>query len=422
MGSPEDEPGRDDDEGPQHEVTISRGFWMFDTPCTQAFYEAVTGVNPSEFKSPTRPVETVSWKDTQQFFEKLRAVFSAIEIGLPTEAEWEYACRAGTTEALYTGPIEIKGLNNAPALDPIAWYGGNCGVEFDLEEGFETSWGEKQYEFEKGGTRKVGEKRPNPWGLYDMLGNVREWCEDGERDYSENAEHDARGASGASSDRVIRGGSWSSLARSVRAACRVWYSPESRSDYLGFRCRVRGAEPSPAAAEQAELARAGKGGSSQRAGSGRSERSRGDNSPASEVRPTASGPDPHRTGHPLTANQQTTWINLVDGPQAGAKLPPVSTVKVVSDVEELTLRQFTRPDWAHAVGRDEFGLWADMKVLGPNSEASAEEVRKTAVRLRWIPPGQFRMGSPKDEPGRWDGEFEPHWVQIDQGFWFFEAR
>ncbi|MEL6105997.1 MAG: formylglycine-generating enzyme family protein, partial [Planctomycetota bacterium] len=164
MGSPEDEPGRYDDEGPQHEVTITRGFWMFDTPCTQAFYGAVTGDSPSEFKTPNRPVETVSWEDTQQFFEKLRAVYSAIEIGLPTEAEWEYACRGGTTDALYNGPIELKGINNATALDPIAWYGGNCGVEFDLEDGVNASWGEKQYEFEQGGTRNVGEKGPNPWG------------------------------------------------------------------------------------------------------------------------------------------------------------------------------------------------------------------------------------------------------------------
>ncbi|MEZ5939753.1 MAG: formylglycine-generating enzyme family protein, partial [Planctomycetaceae bacterium] len=113
MGSPGDEPykepGRDDDEGPQHEVTITRGFWLFDTPCTQAFYQAVTGENPSYFKSSNRPVEQVSWKDAQKFLEQLNGVIPGLNACLPTEAEWEYACRAGTSEALYTGPIEIIG-------------------------------------------------------------------------------------------------------------------------------------------------------------------------------------------------------------------------------------------------------------------------------------------------------------------------
>ena len=239
MGSPKDEPGRSDQEGPQHVVSITDGFWLFDTPVTQELYEAVTGDNPSRFVSPKRPVERVSWKDAQNFLEKLNGTIDGLDACLPTEAEWEYACRAGTTKALYTGPIEIVGSNNSPSLDSIAWYGGNCGVEFDLDDGIGTAWEEKQYEFKRGGTREVAKKRANPWGLYDMLGNVYEWCDDGRRNYTERAEQNPRGPSEASAYRVIRGGSWRSGALVVRAAYRSWLSPEVRVSGLGFRCRVR---------------------------------------------------------------------------------------------------------------------------------------------------------------------------------------
>ncbi len=133
MGSPEDEPGRYDDEGPPHPVTLGQGFWLFDTPCTQALWVALGLENPSEFQDPARPVEQVSWDDIQQQF--LPALNERIPgFVLPSEAQWEYACRAGTQTALYTGSIEILGESNAPALDPIAWYGGNSGVELRTGE------------------------------------------------------------------------------------------------------------------------------------------------------------------------------------------------------------------------------------------------------------------------------------------------
>jgi len=236
MGSPDDEPGRLHDEGPMHDVTISRGFWLFETPCTQALWEAVMEDNPSRFKSPDRPVEQVSWEDCQVFVKRLGARVPGLEVDLPTEAEWEYACRGGTPAALYTGPIEILGKRNAPALDAIAWYGGNSGLEFDLPEGWDASdWAEKQHAFSKAGTRRVGLKRPNAWGLYDMLGNVYEWCSDawsvpGDRGDKKDA---------VASGRVIRGGSWYSDAREVRAAYRCWIHPSFRDGNLGFRCRVQ---------------------------------------------------------------------------------------------------------------------------------------------------------------------------------------
>ena len=239
MGSPENEPGRYDDEGPQHQVTLTQGFWLFDTPCTQALWETVMGENPSHFKSPIRPVERVSWDDVQKFLDQINGRFPELNLGLPSEAQWEYACRARTETAIYTGELAILGQCNAPALHPIAWYGGNSGVDFDLPEGEDSSsWPEKQYPHTRAGTRLVKLKRANPWGLYDMLGNVLEWTQDHWHDDYRGAPTDGlaweRTEAGAS--RVIRGGSWRDDARHVRAASRGGSDPGGRNGFLGFRC------------------------------------------------------------------------------------------------------------------------------------------------------------------------------------------
>ena len=237
MGSPKGEAGRDDNEGPQHEVRLTKGFWLFDTPCTQALWEKGVGENPSYFKSPDRPVEQVSWKDCQEFVNKLNKMIPGFDLSLPTEAQWEYACRAGTATATYAGDLEIKGESNAPILDAIAWYGGNSGKDFDLENGVDSSdWREKQYDHQHTGTRLVREKEPNPWGLYDMLGNVWEWCQDGQREYKDKPENDPEGSMDEPALRVLRGGSWYGYARGVRSAYRSAVAPDVRDLSFGFRC------------------------------------------------------------------------------------------------------------------------------------------------------------------------------------------
>ncbi|SMF96116.1 Formylglycine-generating enzyme, required for sulfatase activity, contains SUMF1/FGE domain [Methylomagnum ishizawai] len=244
MGSPEDEPERRENESPRHAVTLTRGFWLADTACPQALWEAVMGNNPSRFQDPERPVEQVTWHDAQAFLRKLEGLLPGVRADLPTEAEWEYACRAGTETALYSGPIEILGENNAPALDPIAWYGGNSGVGFDLANGYgSTGWPGKQYPDSPSGTHPVRRKRANPWGLYDMLGNVWEWCADGPRDYGTEPVVDTIGPQEAERARAVRGGSWLGNARWLRSAYRYAFDPGRAFDSLGFRPCLRSIKP-----------------------------------------------------------------------------------------------------------------------------------------------------------------------------------
>ncbi|MBQ7188204.1 MAG: formylglycine-generating enzyme family protein [Kiritimatiellae bacterium] len=200
MGSPESEDGRDGDET-QHQVTLTRGFWLGETPVTQKQWKSVMGDNPSVFKGANLPVEEVSWNDCQEFIQKVNA---ALNCGarLPTEAEWEYACRAGTSGA-YGGTGE---------LDEMGWYDKNSGDK----------------------THPVGQKKPNAWGLYDMHGNVWEWCSDWYGDYPSGSVTDPTGPSSGSS-RVLRGGSWGCNARDCRSASRGRDYPGFRDYYGGFR-------------------------------------------------------------------------------------------------------------------------------------------------------------------------------------------
>ena len=221
MGSPATEEGRGSNEGPVHEVTLSQPFFLGKYEVTQGQWTAVMGANPSHFSAcgPTCPVEQVSWVDAQAFIAALNRWGDGATYRLPTEAEWEYAARAGTQTALYTGALTL------PSLDLIAWYGGNSEVSYT--GGFDCSgWSGKKHASSRCGPHPVGQKQPNRWGLYDMLGNVWEWTADRYREYPSGSVTDPRGPS-TGTGRVSRGGSWITSAQGCRAAYRPTPSPDA---------------------------------------------------------------------------------------------------------------------------------------------------------------------------------------------------
>jgi formylglycine-generating enzyme required for sulfatase activity len=213
MGSPETEAGRDINEI-LHQVTINKGFWLADTTVTQALWQAVMGNNPSDFKDdPNNPVENVSWNDAQQFINRLNNLLPDLQAKLPTEAQWEYACRAGTTTPFSFGdnitPEQVNYHGDYPYAD-----------------------GEKGLYREK--TVPVKSLPANAWGLYEMHGNVWEWCQDWYGDYPNEPVTNPTGVN-EGSVRVRRGGSWSDLGRSARSAYRNGRYADLRNLNLGFR-------------------------------------------------------------------------------------------------------------------------------------------------------------------------------------------
>jgi formylglycine-generating enzyme required for sulfatase activity len=195
------------EEKPAHEVTLSAPYYLGKFEITQEQYQQIMGDNPGLFRRRDLPVEQVSWDDAQEFCKKVSEKTGSV-VRLPTDAEWERACRAGTKTTYYTGDAETD-------LDRAGWHARNS----------------------KSATHPVGQKTPNAWGVYDMHGNVCEWCGDWYGDYARGAQRDPTGAA-AGEARVLRGGSWRDVPWSCRSAFRHRSAPGYRNFNFGFRVVV----------------------------------------------------------------------------------------------------------------------------------------------------------------------------------------
>jgi serine/threonine-protein kinase len=314
-----------------HKVRITKPFYLGKYEVTQEEWEAVIGQanNPSEFKGPKNPVENVSWDDCQIFLKRLNGKYGAAEgsCSLPTEAQWEYACRAGSTGGWCFGDSEAQ----------LADYG----------------WFDKNSEKK---THPVGQKKPNAWGLYDVHGNVWEWCADwhGQDYYKASPLSDPVGPS-LGSLRMNRGGGWTDGAVHCRSADRVFLEPRGRRYFLGLRASLVLPDT---AAERAKMSRATD--AAQPSGV----------STANKPSPAAAIPNPQSPIPPLATG------SLI-GADGKWKLPPGAPPPAIAPFDEKKAKE-------HQEG------WA--KHLG----VSVEVTNSIGMKLLLIPPGEFMMGSPKE--------------------------
>jgi formylglycine-generating enzyme required for sulfatase activity len=400
MGARVDDAGAWENEKPLHEVTISRGFWMSETPVTQRQYQAITGENPSYFEEAglDAPVEQVSWYDVAEFANKISALeglspcfqnnsrmtamdlwMRAMGLGdeagdylgckgwrLPTEAEWEYAARAGTTTPRYG------------ELDEIAWYWANCG---------ET-------------THAVGQKQANAWGLHDTLGNVLEWCYDGYGKYSSNTVFDPV-QSATSDNRVLRGGGWDGVAQIVRVAYRYSSDPSFRTYYVGFRLVRSGADE--------------------------------------EIEEPFSLENPEAQQESSSKYNLNTWHRafspetpeaLQESNKRGVPLPAwLSNSQTVMSVKREG-RDQKSDDLQHDALRSLLYYFPNTQIVRvtplESEEQSAGERRIFRVgevdfAMRWIPAGRFLMGAGADDKEAFEDEKPQHEVTLTRGFWIGET-
>ena len=373
MGSPDWEQGRESNEGPQHEVTISQGFYLGKYELTQGQWEAVLGTTPWSGglylqSNANHPAVIISWDGVQEFIQALNAAAGDSLYRLPTEAEWEYACRAGTTTGWSLGDDENQ-------LKDYAWYRGNA-------------WnvvGEKY-------AHEVGTKLPNPFGLYDMHGNVWEWCQDWYGSYSSGAQVDPMGPS-TGSDRVKRGGYFGGYTHYARSGYRSSFSPNPRSSGIGARL-LRMAEP--VSRNKSPVANAG---SDKDVEVGQTVLLDGSGS---------SDPDGDQLSYRWT-QMGGPEVELVNQGSATPQFLPVTLgvyvfALVVNDGQEdsdpdevvITVNEIPLPSVE--------GLTVDL----PGG---------VTMEFVWIEAGTFVMGSPETESGRAADEGPQHEVTITRGFY-----
>jgi len=365
MGSPETEEARSGDEV-EHEVALTCGFWMFDTPVTQELWHAVMGNNRSHFKGERLPVESVSWDDSQDFLVRLNERIGGDFMSLPTEAQWEYACRAGT-KTLYS-------------------FGDVCnGTQANSDGNFPQGTIEKGPYLQR--TSDVDSYPANAWGLFDMHGNVWEWCQDWWAPYSLTDAFDPRGPH-EGRFRVLRGGSWGRYARFARSACRFSDVPGVRGNFIGFRCaQVQGA-----------------------------------------AEPNDEDGGRRRRLHPTNGGGAAP-IKIQTAKATFTPMPQGSAVRVESDVDQLELIKISKPQWASAMGRDRYGLWAEFTLDIPTKIKKNKDGKKTrkssaapvTQRMRWIPPGRFLMGSTESGENVFGSEQPVHEVTLNYGYWLFDT-
>ncbi len=366
MGSPEDEPGRSDDET-QYQVTLSKAYYMQTTEVTQGQWEAVMGSNPSWFSDCgySCPVENVTWKDVQDFIEELNKRGQGT-YRLPTEAEWEYAARAGSATAFANGDISETLDGYDPNLDDMGWYYGNSlGYYAYARIGFVT--------------QPVAGKQPNAWGLYDMHGNVAEWVQDWYDEYPSEGVTDPTGPV-CGFDRVVRGGS--TYAMNCRSAYRGSFSPTTVNLYRGFRL-VREGDLEVQGADIIESVLQGTGDviSRQYTLKNSGQRSLVWTVEINEDDTATISPTSGRLGKNETA---TVTVTIDTG-----KLPRgayVNNIKFHYVYDGLVSECFS--SWTSR--RIRIDVTAFINSLG--------------MSFQLIPAGAFMMGSPEDEPGRSDNE------------------
>ena len=366
MGSSREETDRFNDEV-QHEVKISHGFWALETEVTQGMWTPVMGDNPSRYKSSERlPVENVSWNDCQRYVEKLNALNlcpKGFKFALPTEAQWEYACRAGTTTPFSLGDVLNGDVANCDGSQP---------------------YGTEAPSVILGEPRTVGSYQANPWGLYDVHGNVAEWTADWYGDYSRYRTTDPQGPE-QGRNRVLRGGSWRDKASYCRSASRGNANVNARADGIGVRLVLVKTDET-------------------------NDKSGSDDNAFSPI----DDPSKDEVVNPIP-EPQTPKTNSTPS-------KPVKTSSNTNNSKTKTRR--AAKSWSDSSSRKpgyRQTLTVKVETTYNMLAGKSSVVKEVEFAFRWIPAGSFMMGSPQNEDGRKDDE-DQHETTITQGFWILETE